>query len=142
MRRIVEDGLPTVAVGLRSLSTPEGELIRQRELPVIWGSQLERPDAAGRFAALLDGLPEAVYLTFDIDYFDPSLIPATGTPEPGGGRWWPTLTLLRELFRRKTVVAMDLVELAPLGGIPASDFLAARLVYKCLAYLQEAEAAA
>lgn len=139
MRRVVEDGVPTVAVGLRSLSAPEAELIRRRELPVLWARELDAGDAGDRFAAMLDALPERVYLTFDVDYFDPAVVPATGTPEPGGGRWWPTLALLRELFRRKTVVAMDLVELAPIGGQPASDFLAAKLIYKCLAYLQEAE---
>lgn len=135
MRRIVEAGFPTLAVGLRSLSPPEARFLHQRRLPVVWGHQL---DGAGkRFARLLADLPEKVYLTFDIDYFDPSLVPATGTPEPGGGAWYPTLALLRELFRRRTVVAMDLVELAPVPGQPASDFLAAKLVYKCLAYLQE-----
>ena len=138
MRRVLEDGVPHVAVGIRSLSTPEGELIDERGLPVIWGWELGEADTGERFAAMLDTLPETVYLTFDIDYFDPSLVPATGTPEPGGGLWWPTLALLRELFRRKRVVAMDLVELAP-DGHHASEFLAAKLVYKCLAYLQESE---
>jgi agmatinase len=140
MRRVVEDGLRHVAVGLRSLSAPEGALIEELGLPVIWGSELARGDAEERFAAMLEALPEAVYLTFDVDYFDPALVPATGTPEPGGGHWWPTLALLRQLFHVKRVVAMDLVELAPSGHHHASDFLAAKLVYKCLAYLQEAEA--
>jgi agmatinase len=135
MRRVVEDGFPTVAVGLRSLSAPEAELIRRRRLPVVWGRELA--GCRARFRERLDELPERVYLTFDIDYFDPSLVPATGTPEPGGGTWHPTLELLRDLFQAKTVVAMDLVELAPLGGQPASDFLAAKLIYKCLGYLQE-----
>jgi len=138
MRRVVEDGVPTLAVGIRSLSSPEAALVRERRLPVIWGHEL--PVTPVRFAELLGGLPERVYLTFDIDFFDPSLVPATGTPEPGGGLWYPTLALLRELFRRKTVVAMDLVELAPIGGQPASDFLAAKLIYKCLGYLQESAA--
>ncbi len=135
MKRIVDAGIPTLAVGIRSLSSPEARLIREHGLPVIWGHQLDR--AAELFPKLLAGLPEKVYLTFDIDYFDPSLVPATGTPEPGGGHWYPTLALLRELFRTKTVVAMDVVELAPLGGQPASDFLASKLIYKCLGYLQE-----
>jgi agmatinase len=138
MRRILEEGLPTAAVGLRALSTPEARLITQRGLPVLWAHQMAAEPGAvvGRFDELLDALPERVYLTFDIDYFDPSLVPATGTPEPGGGTWWPTLALLRRLFERKTVVAMDLVELAPIPGQTASDFVAARLAYKCLAYLQ------
>jgi agmatinase len=134
MHRVVEDlDLPTLAVGLRSLSSPEGRIIRERRLPVIWGYELEGCEE--RFEALLDTLPDTVYLTFDIDYFDPSLVPSTGTPEPGGGTWTPTLRLLRRLFERKRVVAMDVVELAPVPGHPASDFVAAKLVYKCLGFL-------
>jgi agmatinase len=137
MRRIVDEGIPTLAVGIRSLSAPEALLIRERSLPVVWGHQLDRSEEL--LPGLLAGLPEKVYLTFDIDYFDPSLVPATGTPEPGGGHWYPTLRLLRRLFQVKTVVAMDLVELAPVGGHPASDFLAAKLIYKCLGFLWERE---
>lgn len=137
MKRIVDEGIPTLAVGIRSLSSPEAELVREKRLPVIWGHDLDR--AAELFPPMLAALPEKIYLTFDIDYFDPSLVPATGTPEPGGGLWYPTLKLLRHLFHTKRVVAMDLVELAPIGGQPASDFLSAKLIYKCLGYLREAE---
>jgi agmatinase len=133
MRRVHEDGVPALAVGIRSLSRPEAELVRGKQLPVIWGYELER--AAELFAPLLAKLPQKIYLTFDLDFFDPALVPATGTPEPGGGHWYPTLALLRTLFRSKTVVAMDVVELAPFGGIPASDFLAAKLIHKCIGYL-------
>lgn len=143
MRRVLELDVPAVAVGLRAVSAPEAELIAERELPVIWGWELDdEAAAAARFAELLAALPETVYLTFDVDYFDPALLPATGTPEPGGGRWWPTLALLRTLFRTKRVIAMDVVELAPIGALPASDFVAARLAYKALAYLAEAEGGA
>jgi agmatinase len=137
MKRIVDDGVPTLSVGIRSLSTPESKLIREKNLPVIWGHQLDRAEEL--FPQMLAGLPEEIYLTFDIDYFDPSLVPATGTPEPGGGLWYPTMRMLRHLFQTKKVVAMDVVELAPVGGLPASDFLTAKLIYKCLGYLQEAE---
>ena len=133
MRRVVDDlGLQTLAVGIRSLSTPEARWIAERDLPVIWGRQLDEADA--RFERLLEALPETIYLTFDIDYFDPSLVPCTGTPEPGGGFWTPTLRLLRHLFEHKRVVAMDVVELSPRAEQPASDFVAAKLVYKCLGY--------
>lgn len=132
MKRLLDLGLPLAAVGLRSLSTPEAALIREHDIPVIWGYQLD--EAEPRFDALLDALPEQVYLTFDIDFFDPSLVPCTGTPEPGGGFWQPTVRLLKRLFERKTVVAMDLVELAPRADQPSSDFVAAKLAYKCLGY--------
>ncbi|HEY3568702.1 MAG TPA: agmatinase [Thermoanaerobaculia bacterium] len=137
MKRIVDAGIPSLAVGIRSLSAPEARLIRERCLPVIWGHQLDQAEAL--FPAMLAALPEKIYLTFDIDYFDPALVPATGTPEPGGGHWYLTLRLLRKLFHTKTVVAMDLIELAPIGGHPASDFLSAKLIYKCLGYLWEKE---
>jgi agmatinase len=132
MRHLVDAGIPTLALGLRSLSSGEARLIRERQLPVIWGHQLNH--AARLLPSLLDLLPEQIYLTFDVDFFDPSLLPATGTPEPGGGTWYPTLGLLRMLFERKRIVAMDLVELAPVPALPASDFVAAKLVYKCIGY--------
>lgn len=135
MRRVFEEGIRSLAVGIRSLSAPEAEFVRKHKIPVVWGHELE-PAAAleKRFDMLLKKLPKRVYLTFDIDFFDPALVPATGTPEPGGGSWYPTLRLLRRLFAAKEVVAMDVVELAPLGGQPASDFLAAKLAYKCIGY--------
>ncbi len=132
MRRIVDLGLPTASIGLRALSPPEAELIRVHKIPVIWGHQIDEAEA--QIEALLDHLPDRIYLTFDLDYLDPSILPATGTPEPGGGSWYPTLRLLRRVFDAKEVVAMDVVELAPIADRPASDFLAAKLVYKCLGY--------
>lgn len=139
MYRVVSEGVPTLAVGVRSLSTPEALLVRERGLPVVWGHELEALTPE-RFGDLIAPLPDRVYLTFDLDYFDPAMLPATGTPEPGGGRWQPTTALLRRLFAAKTVVAMDVVELAPIPGQPASDFTAAKLVYRCLGCLQQAEA--
>lgn len=138
MKRLLDLGRPSLAVGLRSLSKSEARLIRDQGLAVVWGRELA--DCESRFDGLLDSLPETVYLTFDIDFFDPAIAPATGTPEPGGGLWDPTLRLLRRLFQRKRVVAMDLVELAPIPGQPATDFLAAKLIYKCLGYRQARKA--
>ncbi|MEM7354059.1 MAG: agmatinase [Acidobacteriota bacterium] len=134
MRRICDLGLPTLSVGPRSLSPGEAAWIRHHGRTVLWGHELDSPDLEQRFTERLAELPNNIYLTFDVDFFDPSLLPATGTPEPGGGFWYPTLRLLRKLFTLKRVVAMDIVELAPIDGQPASDFIAARLAYKCLGY--------
>jgi len=132
MRRVADEGVPSLPIGIRSLSKPEAEFAMEAGIPIVWANELE--GLAERFDQLLATLPEQIYLSFDIDYFDPSLVPATGTPEPGGGAWYPTLRLLDRLFESKRVVAMDLVELAPIGGQPASDFVAAKLIYKCLGY--------
>lgn len=117
------------AIGIRSYSPEEAERMRRgipgyRMLPA-W--DLGRDGWIERALDGLDGRP--VYLTVDVDYFDPSVVPSTGTPEPGGGTWWPTLDLLDDLFRRADVVAADVVELAPIPGLHHADFTVARLVY-------------
>ncbi len=90
-----------------------------------------------KLAELLVGIDDKpVYITFDVDYFDPSFMPATGTPEPGGGEWYATLELLEEIFLRSNVVAADIVELAPSAGLHHCDFSAARLAYKMIGLLQ------
>lgn len=137
MSRVLDLGLPTLAVGIRSLTRPEAGRIVDERLPILWAEQLDalpRPDLEVLFDGLLASLPDTVYLTFDLDFFDPSVLPATGTPEPGGGTWYQALALLRRLFERKHVIAMDVVELAPIRDNPASDFTAAKLLYKCIGY--------
>lgn len=138
MRRVVDDlSMPSLAVGIRSLSSPEARLIDERQLPVIWSDQFHQDSMTGsmeRFAAHLEALPQQIYLTFDLDFLDPSLLPGTGTPEPGGGTWHPTLAFLRHLFATKDVIAMDVVELAPQEHSTVSDFVAAKLTYKALGY--------
>ncbi len=137
MSRVLDLGVSTLAIGIRSLSRPEAARIETEGLPVIWASQLHAlaaEELQALFLGLLASLPDTVYLTFDLDFFDPSLLPATGTPEPGGGNWRQALALLRLLFEHKRVIAMDVVELAPIPGNPASDFTAAKLLYKCICY--------
>lgn len=120
------------AVGVRSYSPEEARWIEQgipgyRMLPA-W-----ELGSAGWIERVLEGLDDQpVYLTFDVDYFDPSIVPATGTPEPGGGSWWPTLELLEALFSRANVVAADVVELAPIAGLHHADFTVSRLVYELI----------
>lgn len=83
---------------------------------------------------VIDSLGDQVFITFDLDAFDPSILPATGTPEPGGLLWYETLEFLREVFREKEVVGFDIVELCPNEVDRSSDFLAAKLYYKMLSY--------
>ncbi len=135
MARVVKDlRIPSVQVGIRSISADEARAI-DVGLPtkIFWAK-----DIVGRtdwIDAAIDGLTENVYLTIDIDGLDPSLVPTTGTPEPGGLGWYETLTLIRKLAQRKRVVGMDLVEFSKTETSDAPAFLCAKLVYKSLAYI-------
>ncbi|MDE3156771.1 MAG: agmatinase [Acidobacteriota bacterium] len=131
MRRALEHA-PGTQVGIRSLSAPEARAIPSLPTHVFYDHSMRHdPDWMDR---VLDTLTDTVYLTIDCDGLDPAIMPAVGTPEPGGLSWYETLTLLRKLFARKRVVGCDLVELCPLPTNLAPNFLCARLVYKILGY--------
>ncbi len=83
---------------------------------------------------VVETLADPVYITIDVDGLDPAIMPATGTPEPGGLSWYEALELLRATITRRTVVACDIVDLSPLPGLMAPNFLCAKLVYKILSY--------
>jgi agmatinase len=129
-----------VQVGIRSLTADERRLMRDRSnrCTVIFGHELEED---GWMDRAVEALGPDVYITVDVDYFDPALMPSTGTPEPGGGQWNPTVRLLDRVFRERHVVGCDIVELAPLPGIVAPDFLAAKLAYKLIGFHARARAA-
>ena len=131
MRRVV-DRVDLVQVGVRAIAAEERAVMRRHGVTTVFAEELERDETW--IDRAIGALGRDVYLTIDIDYFDPSLVPSTGTPEPGGGTWYPTLRLLERLFRTRRVVAADVVELAPIPGLPAPDFLAAKLVYKLIGY--------
>lgn len=82
----------------------------------------------------IDQMTENVFITIDLDAFDPSILPSTGTPEPGGLLWYETLEFLKQVFQEKNVVGFDIVELCPNSKEKSSDFLAAKLYYKMLSY--------
>ena len=82
----------------------------------------------------VDQMTENVFITIDLDVFDPSIMPSTGTPEPGGLLWYETLEFLKQVFTEKNVVGFDIVELCPNKNEKSSDFLAAKLYYKMLSY--------
>lgn len=135
MARVVKDlRIPSVQVGIRSISAEEARLL-DSGLPtkIFWAK-----DIAGRtdwIDSAIDSLTDNVYLTIDIDGLDPSLVPTTGTPEPGGLGWYETLTLIRKLAAKKRVVGMDLVEYSYVESYDSPAFLCAKLVYKSLAYI-------
>jgi agmatinase len=121
---------PIVQAGIRSMDISEKDnmdYLRVFFAKDIAGSNLWMEQACSL-------LTENVYITFDLDAFDSSLMPSTGTPEPGGMFWWQALNFLREVSRRANIVGFDIVELCPEEGNPAPDFLAAKLLYKLLSY--------
>lgn len=131
MRRVLEVA-PAVQVGIRNLSAPEAAAIPGLNTRVFYDWNMRQdPHWVER---AVDALGEKVYVTIDVDGLDPAIMPATGTPEPGGLSWRELLQLLRLVTARKTVVAADVVELSPIPGFVAPNFLAARLVYKLIGY--------
>ncbi len=132
-RRLLELG-PVTCVGARVACPEELQVVQDHGLDPFWAHTLQgQPDSAW-IQRVIDRLGPQVYVTVDVDGLDPSVVPATGTPVPGGLGWYPLLALLREVGRQRQVVACDVVELAPIPGQPASDFAAAQLAYKMVGY--------
>jgi agmatinase len=131
MRRARELGFQTCSVGIRAYALDEFRYARKERLPVFeWGKDGE-PAIADVLAAIGT---ERVYLTLDVDGFDPAVAPATGTPVPGGISWAYGTRLLRELFLNKEVIGADIVEVAPVAGSGLTEYAAAQLCYDLLAY--------
>ncbi len=129
MRRIREH-VPASSVGIRSMSEEEAEYLASHPAP-IWSTRQFRA-LRGDWAPILDSLGPDVFVTFDLDALDPGVLPGTGTPEPGGLDWFEAVDLLRAVSERSRIVGFDVLELAPIPGQVASDFLAARLVYRLI----------
>jgi agmatinase len=135
MRRVLDVCPRTAQVGMRSISEAEMQLVEERKLPLWLASDI----AARRFRGdrgwvdeVLASLGEEVYITFDIDAFDPSLVPGTGTPEPGGMGWYEVMDLLTTVAANRTIIGFDVVELSPLVEGHVSPVVAAKLVYKLI----------
>jgi agmatinase len=133
MRRVRELGVPTVAVGIRSVSREEADYVHAEGAPVFLAREIRQSGLP--VDAILAALRNPVYITVDLDAFDPAYVPGVGTPEPGGLTWEEGLKLLRAVFERRQVVGCDIVELRPIRDQPASDFFAAKLANKMLGYL-------
>jgi agmatinase len=133
MRRVRELGVPTVAVGIRSVSREEADYVHAEKAPVFLAREIR--ESGLPVDAILAKLKNPVYVTIDLDAFDPAYVPGVGTPEPGGLTWDEGLKLLRAVCERRQVVGCDIVELCPIQGQPASDFFAAKLANKMIGYL-------
>ncbi|HEY7350941.1 MAG TPA: agmatinase [Ktedonobacterales bacterium] len=134
MRRALEiPGISALELGIRSISPEEVTDMRKLRPPleIVWAHQF----AEMQLGALLDQLPARVYVTVDLDVFDPSCMPAVGTPEPGGIGWYDFLRAFQRIAEQKQVVGLDVVELAPIAGLHHPDFFAAKLVYRMLGHI-------
>jgi len=137
MRRVLEITPHLVQVGIRSFSEEEFDECTLQIASLITPRMLAQ-DRDLYIENILDALTEHVYITVDIDVFDPAYAPGTGTPEPGGLDWFQVTNVLRRVCRMKKIVGADIVEVAPLGGNHVvTEFLAARLVAKIIAYTEQ-----
>jgi agmatinase len=132
-RRWVELGIPTVQVGIRSISKDEVDYVRSgAPTTIVSNREMHRSDVWMEKA--FSRLTPEVYVTFDVDFFDGSLVPGTGTPEPGGGTYDQALSILRRVASERRIIGADVVEHSPLAGNRAPDFMIAKLCYKLLGY--------
>ena len=131
MRRTLEFA-PVTQVGIRSLSTEEAAAAPGLRTRIFYDFNM-RDDAAW-MDRVVESLSDTVYITIDVDGMDPAIMPATGTPEPGGLSWHEITRLLRKVIGKRNVVGCDIVELSPIGGNVAPNFMCAKLAYKILSY--------
>jgi agmatinase len=119
-----------VQVGIRSMDIAEKEHMDYNK--VVFADEIK--DNNDWQEKAMNVITDNVYITLDLDAFDPSILPGTGTPEPGGMGWYTVINFLKRVFEERNVVGFDIVELAPIAGHKASEFLAAKLYYKMLSY--------
>lgn len=148
MRRCLDlPGINLVQIGIRSISNENDELAfwkrSQARIKTFWAKDkvcekrkihTNCAHANLRIKEIIKNLKDEVYLTFDVDAFDSSIMPSTGTPEPGGLDWYEVLDILRAVAKNKKIIGADFVELSPIKNLPAPDFLVAKLIYKFIGY--------
>ena len=139
MARVYEFNKNIVQAGIRSQCREEADFIRQKKIHTFYAFGLRgRRYGADRYAwydAVIGPLRENVYLTVDCDFFDPGLMPAVGTPEPGGFGWHETVSFLRRLSECRRIVGFDITELSPIPGLIHPQFVMAKLIYKLIGYI-------
>jgi agmatinase len=139
MARMYEFNKNIVQVGIRSQCREEADFIRQKKINTFYAGDLRSgqygSDQYAWHDAVIGSLRENVYLTVDCDFFDPGLMPAVGTPEPGGFGWHETVSFLRSLAGRRRIVGFDITELSPIPGLIHPQFVMAKLIYKLIGYI-------
>jgi agmatinase len=138
LKRVYDLGRPLNILGVRSYSQEESQLLWVApRFKIFKARDLHSPEGWNKAIDHLQTLAGPVYVTIDADVFDPGLMPAVGTPEPGGLRYYQVLDILRTVAQRGPIVGLDLVELAPIPGHRVSEFTAARVLYKALGYMYQ-----
>ena len=132
LRRAREFCKDIIPVGIRSLDEEESKIILENNIKVFWAKDIYDND--GWMDEVIEKLSENVFITFDLDVLDSSIMPSTGTPEPGGLGYYQTLKFLRKVFEKKNVVGFDVMELCPNENNVAPDFTAAKIIYKLIGY--------
>ncbi|HEY3875221.1 MAG TPA: agmatinase [Candidatus Kapabacteria bacterium] len=138
MARVADEGFPmkrVVQVGIRAQEKAEYEYIKKLGIQTFYATRIRKGEHGKDWQnTIAKALPtKEIYVTFDVDYFDPAIMPSTGTPEPDGFLWNETMQIFRELNKAgKKIVGFDVVELAPDPKIPHPSYLAAKLVYRLL----------
>lgn len=135
MKRIWDFNKNIVQIGIRAQCMEERQLILEQGIQTFYAKDLH--DNSDWMERAIGKLKEQVYITIDCDGFDPSIIPSTGTPEPGGLGWFETLEFLRKVSEQKTIIGFDIVELAPTPASPISDYNLAKLAYRLMGYLSK-----
>ncbi len=134
MRRCLDfKNVDIISIGIRNICKEEFEFVKRNKgrIKIFWSKDISKKKIL-KIKNLIKN--KNVYLTFDVDGFDSSLMPATGTPEPGGLFWNDTLEILKTIFKNSNVIGADINELAPKQNLHACDFLTAKLIYKILSY--------
>lgn len=134
MRRVVEAGVPLVQLGNRAYCEEEREARKKHKVLAFDANQIV-PKGVSRIT-LPKKFPRNVFFTVDVDGIDPSVLPATGTPVPGGLGWYQTLGLFESVARQRKIIGFDVMEFAPIAGFHAFDFAAALLTYKLMGIVQ------
>jgi len=128
----IQELCPYFGLGIRSAIKGEREFLRPPSQILYAYEMYQNPNCA---ELVLEKLGNPIYITIDLDFFDPAFVPSVGTPEPGGFGWVETLSFLRKVVESRKILGFDVVELSPRPGFAASDFWAARLVYKLIGYI-------
>lgn len=128
----MKDWAKPVMVGIRSMDKSELENLKGKD--VFYASYIRKN--SNWVDEVVNALTDNVYLTIDLDGFDPSIMPATGTPEPGGLYWYETLDMIEQVAKNKNIIGFDIVELAPNSSSNSSNFMAAKLIYKIISLIE------